>query len=308
MAFADSTKQAYRSHLKKYVNFCKALNIDPAPITSTTLVRYAAYLASSLSYSSIGKYLNIVRIIHRELGLPNPLEDNYALNVVLKGIKKTMGGSVSRKLPITPQILLGIRASLNLTKPQDVLFWAACLVSFFGLFRKSNVIPKSPSTFQPTKHFIVGDVYKCPEGLSLKVKWSKTIQFQERVFHVPLPFLVNHPLCPVTALITLLRLHQTHDPQAPLFSFGSVASVLTQPSFVNQLRHHLQKSGVPPQNYSGHSFRRGGASWAFEAGLPGEVIQSLGDWKSQAYLIYLEINLPSKFQWLKQFSTKLPYH
>lgn len=308
MAFADSTKQAYKSHLKKYFNFCTALNISPAPITSTSLVRYAAYLASTLSYSSIGKYLNIIRIIHRELGLPNPLEDNYALNVVLKGIKKTKGGSVSRKLPITPQILLCIRASLTLTKPKDVLFWAACLVSFFGLFRKSNVVPKSPSTFQPMKHFTVGDIYKCPEGLSLRVRWSKTIQFQERSFDVPLPFLFNHPLCPVTALINLLKLHQPRDPHAPLFSFGSVSSVLTQASFVSQLRHHLQSSGVAPDSYSGHSFRRGGASWAFEAGLPGEVIQSLGDWKSQAYLLYLEINLQSKFQWLKLFSTKLPYH
>ena len=290
------------------MNFCAALNIPPAPITDTSLVRYAAYLASTLSYSSIGKYLNIVRIIHRELGLPNPLEDNYALNVVLKGIKKTKGNSVSRKLPITPQILLGIRASLNLKKPQDVLFWAACLVSFFGLFRKSNVVPKSPATFQPTKHFTVGDVCKCPEGLSIKVKWSKTIQFHERSFDVPLPFMLNHPLCPVTALMNLLMLHRELHSGSPLFSLGSVASVLTQASFVNQLHHHLANSGVPPHSYSGHSFRRGGASWAFEAGLPGEVIQSLGDWKSQAYLIYLEINLPSKFKWLKQFSTTLPYH
>jgi len=162
---------------------------------------------------------------------------------------------------------------------------------------------KSPATLHPTKHLTVGDVSQCPQGLSVKVKWSKTPQCQERNYDVPLPFLINHPLCPVTALMNLLMLHPNLDPKAPLFSLGSIPSVLTQASFVTQLRYNF-----PPQNYSGHSFRRGGASWAFEAGLPGVVIQSMGDWKSQAYLAYLEINLLSKFKWLSFFSTQLPYH
>ena len=45
---------------------------------------------------------------------------------------------------------------------------------------------------------------------------------------------------PVTALMNLLMLHQVLHPGAPLFSLGSVASVLTQSSFVNQLHHHLR--------------------------------------------------------------------
>lgn len=284
------------------------MNIPPAPVSDTSILRYAAYLASSLSFASVGKYMNIVRVIHKELGLPNPLEDNYSLNVVLKGIRKTKGDTKIQKLPITPKILLQIKAGLQLTKPQDVLFWAACIVAFFGLFRKSNLVPKSPSAFQPNKHFLVEDVSKCTSGLSLRVKWTKTIQCHERCFHIPLPYLNYHPLCPVTAIMSLLMLHQDLDPKAPLFSLGSVNTVLTQSSFVKQLHQHLTRLGLPADQFSGHSFRRGGATWAFQNGLPGEVVQALGDWKSQAYLSYLEISLTTKFTWLKQFATSLPYN
>ena len=55
---------------------------------------------------------------------------------------------------------------------------------------------------------------------------------------------------------------------------------------------HLLKSrlfaiGVAPSNSSGHSFRRGGASFAFALRIPSELIQQQGDWRSDAYLRYL---------------------
>ena len=289
------------------MDFCEQMDISPAPITEKSLVRYAAYLASSLSYASIGKYLNIIRIIHRELSLPNPLQDNYALNVVLKGIRKAKGDTTKRKLPITPRILLNIRDQLSMSSPKDIIFWAACLVSFYGLFRKANIAPKSVRAFDKNKHFTTGDLEKCHQGLVLIVKHTKTIQCRERSLQIPLPFLNNHPLCPTTAVINMLRVKSSLDPNTPLFSLGTANSLLTQPVFVSRLREVLQRCGLDETNYSGHSFRRGGASWAFEAGLPGEMIQQLGDWKSAAYLVYLEINLQTKFHWIQQFACKLPY-
>ena len=177
----------------------------------------------------------------------------------------------------------------------------------FGLFRKSNLVLKSPSAFHCRKHLLVKDVSKCPAGLALKVKWTKTIQCRERYFHIPLPFLQGHPLYPVTVVISLLMLHPNLDPNAPLFSLGSVSSVLTQSSFVRQLHNHLLRLGLPANQFSGHSFRRGGAVWAFKNGLTGEIVQTLGDWKSHGYLAYLDISLVTKFTWLQQFSTFLPY-
>ena len=117
------------------------MGYQPVPITPLVLYRYVAFLARSLKYNSIGKYLNIIRIMHLEVGLPNPLEDNWPLKCLLAGVKRSKGVEVVRKLAITPDLLLRIRGLLDWENQLDVVFWAACLVAFFGLLRKSNLFP-----------------------------------------------------------------------------------------------------------------------------------------------------------------------
>ena len=41
-------------------------------------------------------------------------------------------------------------------------------------------------------------------------------------------------------------------------------------------------------DFSSHSFRRGGATHALSSGVPVAVIQTMGDWKSNVYLSYLD--------------------
>ena len=53
--------------------------------------------------------------------------------------------------------------------------------------------------------------------------------------------------------------------------------------------------------FTGHSFRRGGATWAFQAGIPGELIQICGDWASDAYKRYLEFSMDDKLNLAAQF-------
>ena len=70
---------------------------------------------------------------------------------------------------------------------------------------------------------------------------------------------------------------------------------LTKSTFIHTFRGLLLKAGVPDiAAYTGHSFRRGGASWAFQAGIPGELIQVCGDWASDAYKKYLEFSMQNK--------------
>ena len=39
--------------------------------------------------------------------------------------------------------------------------------------------------------------------------------------------------------------------------------------------------------FAGHSFRRGGASWAYQAGLGVDTIRQIGDWQSNSYTKYI---------------------
>ena len=56
----------------------------------------------------------------------------------------------------------------------------------------------------------------------------------------------------------------------------------------------IEKTGRKPKYYSSHSFRRGGASLAFESNVTTELIQLHGDWRSDAYKEYLKFSLEKK--------------
>ena len=64
---------------------------------------------------------------------------------------------------------------------------------------------------------------------------------------------------------------------------------LTAGIFNLRLRSILTASGLDGQNFSSHSFRRGGATWGLQCGLSQELIMALGDWKSGAFRGYLDL-------------------
>ena len=51
----------------------------------------------------------------------------------------------------------------------------------------------------------------------------------------------------------------------------------------------LKLAGMSPEAYTGHSFRIGAATTAAKCGVEDSLIQTLGCWKSTAYLAYIKI-------------------
>ena len=62
--------------------------------------------------------------------------------------------------------------------------------------------------------------------------------------------------------------------------------------FVETLRRCLYEIGIDHTRYSGHSFRRGGATFAFRLGMDPLLIKRMGDWMSDAYMGYIEHHTP----------------
>ena len=277
----------------------------PVPATSYVLCQYAAYLARTKAVGSIKQYLNVVRILHLEWGLPNPLSSNYQLSLILKGIQRVKGTKVSQKAPITPALLLKIFKFLNLSKGFDSCFWAACLIMFFTLLRRSNVFPPSFAKFDQNIHLCRGDFRFFPWGLRLNVRWSKTIQFGQRVLTFPLPYIPGHILCPVKAVYHAFSFVPSAPLSAPVWMLKS-SQCLTVPQFVTHFKHLISLLGLNPDNYAGHSFRRGGAMWAYKYGVPTETIKILGDWQSLSYLNYVKSDSQVLFNSIQHIQSSLP--
>jgi hypothetical protein len=289
-AFAETTKSSYRSHLKSYLRFCLFYGRTPVPADSQTLKAYVAFLARSIKPGSINCYLNIVRILHCEAGLANPLSDNWDLKMVKKGVSRQLGSPPIQKMPITIEILLKLYATLDLTDPFEISFWAACLVGFYGILRKSTLLPKN-SRISPIDGLIRSDLINLQlDSFVLRVRHSKTIQFGQRVLQIPFVRCPNSMICPVSAILTHLA-NARIDSAAPLFAYavgGSVRSMVHS-EFVVRLRRGLSAVGLDEKSYSGHSLRRGGCTLCFAAGLGIVDIKQRGDWRSLAFERYVHV-------------------
>lgn len=291
--FAPSTSRTYSAQKLAYLEFCNAINIQPIPLSQHDLGRYIAYLSRRLCFSSIRQYLNVVRILHVEAGLGNPLEKNWYVTSILKGVRRIKGDSSNQKLPITLEILAKMFAKLDLTCSFDRTFWTACLVAFFSFFRKSNLLIPSVELFDPARHLCATDVLFEPQGVMLVIRWSKVIQFRERILHIPLPRIPDSMFCPSNALLGMSLECPNDSVPVPLFRYkvGGKYVPLTQITFTSKLHSVLNTLGFPAGKFSGHSFRRAGAQFALQCGLPVDLIKIQGDWRSNACERYLQPSL-----------------
>jgi hypothetical protein len=291
-AYADSTKKTYRSQLRSFFKFCVDHGKVPIPVEQSTLIAYTAYLAGRLLPTSIPGYLNVIRLIHLEAGLDNPLSENWELNLVKKGINRVKGQPPLQKLPITIPILRRMRGFLDMGISADCAFWVAVLVGFYGFLRKSTLFP---ATTNPVlgKYIAREDVLDLSlSSFTLKIKYSKVIQFGQRCLTIPFTRVLEGDLCPVRAMLVHQGMSSSLSKIEPLLSYlvqGRIVSFI-HAAFVTRLKSVLTSVGVDSSQYSAHSLRRGGASFAFRAGLSPLDIKQRGDWASAAFEKYIHLN------------------
>ena len=88
----------------------------------------------------------------------------------------------------------------------------------------------------------------------------------------------NHPLDPVDAWRTYLRVNELRDSRLRAFqAFSFLGAQCRQPmlhgNLVNAAKDMAGLLGVTREAVSGHSFCREGASFAYQAGVPDLLIQ-----------------------------------
>ena len=168
----------------------------------------------------------------------------------------------------------------------DIMLWAACVVTFFSFCRSGEVTVEKEDEYDPTAHLSYGDLAvdnpTAPTAISIMIKKSKTDQGRKgvKVFIGK----TSDDLCPVTALLSYLALRGAEP--GPLFCWESGIS-LSKSKFVEHVRDGLKKAELPASDYSGHSFRIGAATTVAVMDLEDSAIQTLGRWESSSYKRYI---------------------
>lgn len=233
-------------------------------------------------------YISALRFFQIRAGLPDPAFSSFPrLTYILKGIHRSKPDHQRKhRLPITLHTLKQLHEVWS-NPPllfNNVMLWAACCLGFFGFLRageftctanSSTVYPLSPKD-------IAVDSHSSPQLLTVHLQFSKTDPFGAGCY-IYLGRTNSIP-CPVAAILSYLSLRPSI--QGPLFIFQD-GSPLTRASLVRHLRDALSQAGIDSSHYAGHSFRIGAATAAAQAGYSDSFIQTLGRWKSAAFISYI---------------------
>lgn len=278
------------------------------PATSWQMVRYARYIANTVtSYETVMNYLSGVRRLHELGGYPVPDAQDSNLRHLMRAIRLELAHPVKQAEPVTPELLRQIYDHVDLRDTQDLVCYTALLVGFYLFLRKSNLVPEGVKEFNPRKQLTRADAQVGQNVVLIIVKWSKTIQYQQKELLLPLLPAKDIRICPVFWLKLMLAKVMANSDQ-PLFSINKVGGgteALTYDQLSKKLKHWVKKLGIPADRYTLHGLRRGGACHALEVGLIGEDLKILGDWATDAYMRYLDMSLQRRVDNMVQFMKEI---
>ena len=298
-----------RSYLRSYLLFCDHFELQPFPVSKHVYLLYLAFLANSLrAYRSVVNYLSILTHINRSLGASLAFLADYDVYLAKRATRRFLGDNFNRRVPITIPILIKLFGLFDFNNHLHLCMRAVFLVAFFSFLRISNLVPYKLSEIGSSHacYLTLASVNFNARGVLLRIYKTKTLQFRERVLEIPLPFIPGSPLCPVTALRQYLA-SVSLPPHSPLFvtvSNGAYTPILAR-HYNAFIKASIAAIGLHPSRFSSHSFRRGGATFAFQQRAPPAFIKAQGDWKSDAYLVYLTLSADDKLQILNSITSRL---
>ena len=276
------------SAIRQYLYFTLHFKLSPFPTSVDTIVCFMEFMARTSGHPHLKHLLSSVKFAHEAMDMPFPV-NSFQIDTTMQGLKRKLARVPFQVLPITPSILKKMFLHLNMNLVQDRALWCSYLISFYGLLRKSSAVPKTKK-FDVNKVLVRRNVMIDTQSnmVYLYLGYGKTNNFCTRDVIIPIPGNTCPALDPVRHLSALFSAVNA-GPSEPAFSYGK-DSFISYSSFTSRLKSLLKKAGYDPDLYSGHSFRRGGATFLHSCGGTALMIQASGDWSSQCFTRYLYLS------------------
>ena len=302
---ASNTHRTYSSAQRQYLAFCERHNLLAVPGDENTMLLFITELATRISPQSIKVYMAGVRALHISNGFHNPFTNTVKLQQTLRGIEREHFSAVKQKLPITFDLLCRMRNFIDDNNKDDTVYWAATTTAHFLLLRASEFV-KTDMSDQVLLNIEDVNFERTPTGeeyMTVRIKKSKTDQKGSGILlytgHS------KHKVCAVCAMKENLLTQQQRENYSvhdSLFTMSS-GNPLTRKELTHFVSVILRLLGIDPQNFSGHSFRIGGATSASVAGLHDYQIKLLGRWSSDCYKSYIRSPVSMFLQIATQISS-----
>ena len=289
--YTKGSRENVLSHLRQLCMFCVAYNQSFLPVSRNTLLGFVELMSRSVTYDHIQHILSSVKFLHDFIGHVYP-GDTFEFKVLMGGLRRKLAKPARQVLPITPEILILMYEHVNVDNPYELAHWTSFLFALRLLYRKSSIAPKSLQSFDKKLGLSREKAILSDDIILVYQNHSKTNQFMASTRVTPIMPGNIRALDPVFHYSKLIYEHVAPN-DSPAFTFYDSGRIkcVTHRSFTQFLKLLLKKIGLNPDEWSGHSFRRGGASLLYRLGCDPLTIQACGDWASDTFLRYIEVNI-----------------
>ena len=301
-----NTRRNIRSQASIYQHFCDTYGLQEMPADEWQYIRYAVYTAERVTtHGTVANYIGGVRNLHKLAGfqVPHP-DDAKNLNLTMQGIKSSLAKPVKQASPMTPQILLEIYEMVNFSNQFEVCCFAATLTGFYLTIRVSNIVPTSTKKFNPQEQFTRWHVgLDFPHVAVFLVEWSKNNQNKGRKMWIPVSPAPDSRICLIQTLQMYFRMVPVGDDE-PCFCYRNekgTLKALTYGQLNTQIQSWVKRTGRTG-SFSTHCLRRGGCNHGVKSGLAPEYIRKIGDWASDCFLKYIDVDLDMRCAAAVQFN------
>ncbi len=269
---APGTLKAYEQDWGHFRDWCQGVGRPALPASEETLELYLTHFSAVHKLSTLQRRVSGISQTHQAAGHPSPV--GPGARAILEGVARARGARPAQKAALTPAQLLDICRQLDPSTAIGVRDRALLVLGFATGLRRSELAALQ-----------LEDVEFVEQGIIVEVRKSKTDQrAQGRAIGI-FPG-SREETCPVRT--TQVWLEKRGTTAGALFTRLDDAAApgqgITGGHIAEILKVAVERIGLDPANYSGHSLRAGMITAASSAGVPDTAIMRRSGHKSIATL------------------------
>jgi len=285
LCYRPKTRAQYDRIFRDYIAFSVYLNIRRYDNLDIVLC-YLTYLyETGVGISTLQNTVSALRAKFILYSLSYQVFEHPKVKMLLKSFLINRAPQFKIKNIISVQLLHQISDLCQyLSFPK--LFRAIFMLAFFSFLRISHFAAETIAQFDHSRQLLRADVIWANPGAHIIIRWAKNMQDRSSHRVVQIPFLQHSSIFPVTPLRAYITTYPLVGGQ-PLFAHPITSQPITQSCIRRALSSINVMLGLPNNHLPFHTFRRSGATLAFDNNITLQNIQAHGGWKSSAVWSYL---------------------